>query len=46
VIRLKQGAPIFGKVVLTRGDDLTIRTREGKFIHVNASEVLSVPASQ
>jgi hypothetical protein len=47
VIRLKQGSPIFGKVVLTRGDDLTIRTREGKFIHVNASEVVTpVAASQ
>jgi hypothetical protein len=40
LIRLKDGQVLLGKVALSNGDDRGIRTRDGKFVHVNASDIL------
>jgi hypothetical protein len=39
LIRFTDGRVILGKIVLTSGNDRTIKTREGKILHVNASEI-------
>jgi hypothetical protein len=41
LIRLKDGRKLLGKVAVSSGDDRGIKTREGKIIHVNASDILS-----
>jgi hypothetical protein len=40
LIRLKTGEVVLGKIALSSGEDRTIRTREGKILHVNASEIV------
>jgi len=40
LIRLKDGQVLLGKVVMSMGDDRTIRTREGKIIHARAADIL------
>jgi hypothetical protein len=39
VIRLKDGSVLLGKIVLSSGDDRTIKLRDGKTTHVNANEI-------
>ncbi len=39
VIRLKDGRVLLGKIVLSSGDDRTIKLRDGKTTHVNANEI-------
>jgi hypothetical protein len=40
LIRLKDGQVLFGKVVATNKEDLTIMTRDKKIKHVNVAEIL------
>jgi hypothetical protein len=40
VIRLKDGQVLLGKVALSNAQDLTIRTRDGKSVHVSPSDIL------
>lgn len=40
LIRLSDGRMLLGKVVLTSGDDRTIKTRDGKIVHVSGNEIL------
>jgi hypothetical protein len=39
LIRLTDGRVVLGKIVLSSGNDRTIKTREGKILHVTASEI-------
>ncbi|MDD5140831.1 MAG: hypothetical protein PHY43_11290 [Verrucomicrobiales bacterium] len=45
LIRLTDGRILLGKVISTVGTDLTIKTRDGKWMHVNASDVVPKPAT-
>lgn len=40
LIRLTDGRIVFGKVVGTVGTNLTIKTREGKWLHLNTAELV------
>lgn len=40
LLRLTDDRVLLGKVVLSSGEDRTIRTRDGKITHVDASEIL------
>ena len=40
LIRLKDGRMLLGKVAVSSGDDRGIKTRDGKIIHVNVSDIL------
>lgn len=52
LLRLNDGRVLFGKVISTIGTDVTIKTRDGKWLHVNAtnmapkSETISTNASK
>lgn len=39
LIRLTDGRVLFGKVVSTVGDSISIRTRDGKFVHVRTADL-------
>jgi hypothetical protein len=39
LVRLNDGRIFFGKIIGTIGTDITIKTRDGKFVHVNATNV-------
>src|ERR1051326_1289828 len=39
LIRLTDGRVLLGKIVLTSGDNRTIKTRDGKILHVSANEI-------
>jgi hypothetical protein len=43
LLRLTDGRILFGKVISTVGDDLTVKQRDGKFIHLKASELKPAP---
>lgn len=40
LIRLTDGRAMLGKVVSTVGEEITIRTQDGKFVHVKASDIV------
>ena len=40
LIRLTDGRMLFGKVVSTIGTNLTVKTRDGKWIHVGAADIM------
>lgn len=40
LIRLRDGRLLFGKVVASNGDDQTVRTRENRWLHISASEIM------
>lgn len=41
LIRLKDGRVLLGRVVLSKEDDRLVKTRDGKFTHINASDFVS-----
>jgi hypothetical protein len=43
LIRLTNGQMLLGKVVSTVGTDLTIKTRDGKFVHVSSADLMPKP---
>jgi hypothetical protein len=43
VIRLKDGSALLGKVVLSSGEEWTVRLRDGKFTHVKGADVVAKP---
>lgn len=45
LIRLKDGRVLFGRILLSQGDDRGIRLRNGKFLHVDAAEILTSPGT-
>ena len=40
LIRLNDGRALLGKIALSSGDDRAIRTRDGKVVHVNVSDIV------
>jgi hypothetical protein len=43
LIRLNGGRILFGKVISTVGTDVTIKTRDGKWLHVDVTNVAPKP---
>jgi hypothetical protein len=44
LLRLADGRVLFGKLVSTVGSEVTIKTRDGKWLHIKASELMTTPA--
>ena len=40
LIRLSSGKLMFGKAIYTNGTDLTIKTRDGKFLHIQSTDIV------